>query len=134
LPCYWCSAYGSRGQICFSKQNQRFSLKCRHLSWSAGTKGSETKGVKSYFYRVARKREGENFGFVFYTHKYFIRSLAFFLCESKIRCPYKLSLHKKSNIIQNMSKNVNIFITSTFYSRAFVKQDNNMTHYLRLCK
>ncbi len=40
---------------------------------------------------------------------------------------YKLSIHKKTNIMQIMTKNITIFIYLLFYHRAIVKLDNFMT-------
>jgi hypothetical protein len=43
---------------------------------------------------------------------------------------YELSLQKKNNSILNMTKNINIFITSIFYPRLAVVHDHFMTHVL----
>jgi hypothetical protein len=43
---------------------------------------------------------------------------------------YELSLHEKTNIIQNMAKNITMLIAFIFYHRALVKQDHYMTHLL----
>ncbi len=42
-------------------------------------------------------------------------------------CTYKLSIHKKTNIMQIMRKNITIFIYSIFYYRKIVKLDHFMT-------
>jgi hypothetical protein len=42
-------------------------------------------------------------------------------------CSYKLSIHKKINIMQIMTKNLTIFIYSIFYHREIVKRDLFMT-------
>ncbi len=40
---------------------------------------------------------------------------------------YKLSIHKKTNIMQIMTKNITIFIYLIFYRREIVKLDHFMT-------
>jgi hypothetical protein len=42
-------------------------------------------------------------------------------------CSYKLSIHKKTNIMQIMTKNITIFIYLIFYHREIVKQDHFLT-------
>jgi hypothetical protein len=42
-------------------------------------------------------------------------------------CSYKLSIHKKINIMQITIKNITIFIYLIFYHREIVKLDNFMT-------
>ncbi len=42
-------------------------------------------------------------------------------------CSYKLSIHKKTNIMQIMTKNITFFIDLIFYHREIVKLDNFMT-------
>ncbi len=42
-------------------------------------------------------------------------------------CSYKLSIHKKTNIIQIMTKNITIFMYLIFYHRKIVKLDHFMT-------
>jgi hypothetical protein len=42
-------------------------------------------------------------------------------------CSYKLSFHKKTNIMQIMTKNIKIFIYLVFYHREIVKLDNFIT-------
>ncbi len=39
-------------------------------------------------------------------------------------CSYKLSIHKKTNIMQIMTKNITIFIYLIFYHREIVKLDH----------
>jgi hypothetical protein len=41
-------------------------------------------------------------------------------------CSYKLSFHKKTNIVQIMTKNIIIFIYLIFYHRESVKLDHFM--------
>jgi hypothetical protein len=41
-------------------------------------------------------------------------------------CSYKLSIHKKTNIMQIMTKNIKLFISSIFYHREIVKLDHFM--------
>jgi hypothetical protein len=42
-------------------------------------------------------------------------------------CSFKLSIHKKTNIMQIMTKNIKIFIYLIFYHREIVKLDHFMT-------
>ncbi len=42
-------------------------------------------------------------------------------------CPDKLSIHKKTDIMQIMTKNIKIFINLLFYNREIVKLDHFMT-------
>jgi hypothetical protein len=42
-------------------------------------------------------------------------------------CSYKRSNHKKTNIMQIMTKNITIFIYFIFYHRKFVKLGHFMT-------
>jgi hypothetical protein len=42
-------------------------------------------------------------------------------------CSYKLSIHKKTNIMQIMTKNITFFITLILYHREIVKLDDFMT-------
>jgi hypothetical protein len=42
-------------------------------------------------------------------------------------CSYKLSVHKKTNIMQIMAKNIKIFINLIFYHRGIVKLYHFMT-------
>jgi hypothetical protein len=42
-------------------------------------------------------------------------------------CSYKLSIHKKTNIMQILTKNITIFIYLIFYHREIVKLDHFMT-------
>ena len=42
-------------------------------------------------------------------------------------CSYKLSIHKKINIMQIMTKNINFFINLIFYNKKTVKLDHFMT-------
>ncbi len=42
-------------------------------------------------------------------------------------CPYKVSIHKKTNIMQIMTKYITIFIYLIFYHREIVKLDHFMT-------
>ncbi len=42
-------------------------------------------------------------------------------------CSYKVSIHKKTNIMQIMTKNIAIFIYLIFYHREIVKLDHSMT-------
>jgi len=42
----------------------------------------------------------------------------------------ELSLHKKTNIIQNMKTNTKLLITFIVHQRAVVKQDHHFTHLL----
>jgi hypothetical protein len=42
-------------------------------------------------------------------------------------CSYKLSIHKKTNIMQIMTKNITFFINLIFYRREIVKLDHFMT-------
>jgi hypothetical protein len=42
-------------------------------------------------------------------------------------CSYKLSIHKKTNIMQIMTKNITFFVKLIFYHREVVKLDHFMT-------
>ncbi len=42
-------------------------------------------------------------------------------------CSYKLSIHKKINIMQIITKNITVFIYLIFYHREILKLDNFMT-------
>jgi hypothetical protein len=42
-------------------------------------------------------------------------------------CSYTLSIHRKTNIMQIMTKNIKIFIYLIFYHRKIVKQDHFIT-------
>jgi hypothetical protein len=47
--------------------------------------------------------------------------------SQNIFCSYKLSIRKKTNIMQSMTKNITIFIYLIFYHREIVKLDHFMT-------
>jgi hypothetical protein len=47
-------------------------------------------------------------------------------------CSYKLSIHKKTNIMQIMTENIIFFIYLIFYHRDIVKLDHFMTLSLSL--
>jgi hypothetical protein len=47
---------------------------------------------------------------------------------------YKLSIHRKTNIMQIMTKNIKIFIFLIFYHKEIVKLDHFMKFFLELCK
>ena len=51
-------------------------------------------------------------------------------------CSYKLSIHKKINIMQIMTKNITIYIFLNFYHTEMVKLDNFMTFFyiIFVCK
>ncbi len=49
-------------------------------------------------------------------------------------CSYKLSIHKKANIMQIMTKNIKIVIYFIFYHREIVKLDHFMTLSLSYAK
>jgi hypothetical protein len=49
-------------------------------------------------------------------------------------CSCKLSIHKKINIMQIMTKHITICIYPIFYHREIVKQDHFYDIFLELCK
>jgi hypothetical protein len=49
-------------------------------------------------------------------------------------CSYKLSIHKKTNVIQIMTINIIFFIYLIFYHREIVKLDHFMTLFLNNAK